>query len=340
MPLEEVARTDGDTLFMAPTGLDVDSEGRIYVADWYAARVAVIGPGGELIRTIGRKGLGPGEFRALRGVHVLPGDSVLAYDPSAARLTVFPPGSTDAARVVNLFDVPGGAPFRVWPAPASDGYVALTRPGFRQGDTTPRMDAVLFLDPAGGAAGEPLRVFPSASFIRVEQGRGFSVMPNPFGHEGFVAVGPERLYLAWSDTLDVSAHDGAGRKTGSFRLSAPAPELTRPDVEAVLADFPPQALGTFGRALEDSAPAHWPAVRGLLADGPRVWLALPSSTGEPREWAAFDEEGNYHGSIFVEPGIEVQAIRAGRVYGFEKDEVDRLDLVVFAIGGSGAGSVR
>ena len=45
-----------------PQSLDVDPDGNIYVMDWGDVEIKVFSPEGTLIRTIGRKGQGPGEF--------------------------------------------------------------------------------------------------------------------------------------------------------------------------------------------------------------------------------------------------------------------------------------
>lgn len=45
-----------------PQYLDVDAEGNIYVMDWGDVDIKVFSPEGRLIRTIGGKGQGPGEF--------------------------------------------------------------------------------------------------------------------------------------------------------------------------------------------------------------------------------------------------------------------------------------
>lgn len=46
-----------------PWGLTVDAQGRVYVADRKPAVIKVFDRQGVLIRTIGREGEGPGEFR-------------------------------------------------------------------------------------------------------------------------------------------------------------------------------------------------------------------------------------------------------------------------------------
>src|SRR5690606_12398504 len=91
-----VASSGEDAPFSAVTGLDVDSEGRIYVADWLLPDVVVLGPDGRHVRSIGRRGSGPGEFQRVSSVQVLPGDSVLVFDRGLRRVTVFPPSGGEA----------------------------------------------------------------------------------------------------------------------------------------------------------------------------------------------------------------------------------------------------
>jgi hypothetical protein len=70
-----------------PNSLAVDGEGRVYVVDSKPAVIKVFAPEGSLVRTIGREGEGPGEFRvgfiAVRGRHVV------LQDPDLGRLSVW-----------------------------------------------------------------------------------------------------------------------------------------------------------------------------------------------------------------------------------------------------------
>lgn len=70
-----------------PWGLAVDAAGRVYVADRKPAVIKVFDRQGRFIRSIGREGEGPGEFRvsfmAVRGPHLV------VHDPQVARTNVF-----------------------------------------------------------------------------------------------------------------------------------------------------------------------------------------------------------------------------------------------------------
>jgi hypothetical protein len=327
VPVREVARSRDDSLFSAITSIATDSRGQIYVGDWMTARVVVLDSGGALVRTLGRKGLGPGEFRSVRGLQVLEGDSLLVYDPNAGRLSVFAPDAVRPAYVVNL----GGSPFLVERVPGTDAFVSLTRPPFTPDATRERRDEVRVLDAAGRPRGEPLRTYPSKSFIRVQQGRGYSVMPNPFGREAFAVVGGEgRVHLAWGDSLAVESTDLQGRRVGGFAVAFQPNPVAAEDVQAAAGDLPPQMANSFRGALLDSVPARWPAIRALLADADgRIWIALGGPVGGMSEWARFTPEGRYLGSVFLSADVEVKAVRGNRMYAVAHDEMDVPRVVIY-----------
>jgi hypothetical protein len=330
----EAGRSRVDSLFTQVTGIDVDSRGRIYAGDWFTARVVVLDSSGALVRTIGRRGLGPDEFRGIRGVQVLPGDSLLVYDPGAARLSVFAPDSGRAAYVTRLADaLPGPEPHLVRRTPGNDAYLALLRPPFTTGDSA-RHDVLRLLNVDGTPRGEPLRQFPSRSFLRVNQAGGFSVMPNPFGHEGLFALAPDgTLHYAWNDQLGVESTDLQGRRMGGFAAVYEPPAVTRDDAASAFEGMPEQAVRAFRPALEDSLPERWPALASMLVDERgRLWMGLHGAAGAPREWALFQADGRYLGSAFLPRAAEVFAIRGDRVYAVETGEDDGVTaLVIYRI---------
>lgn len=72
--------------------LQRDSKGRFYhVNDLVSSVIQVFGSDGVFIRSIGRTGSGPGEYRFIRSFLVGPGDSIHIFDPTNARYTVLDP---------------------------------------------------------------------------------------------------------------------------------------------------------------------------------------------------------------------------------------------------------
>jgi hypothetical protein len=99
--------SDADIDFALPAAIDVDGAGNVWIADRTLHQVRVVSADGEVLRTIGRDGGGPGEFRfprglAVRGEHVyvldnahgvqrfdMAGDYAGEYDPAVRVLFDF-----------------------------------------------------------------------------------------------------------------------------------------------------------------------------------------------------------------------------------------------------------
>jgi hypothetical protein len=93
VPEVEIGELEGADpyLFGSPGGVEVDGEGRIFVADRQAAQVRVFSPDGSHLRTIGRRGEGPGEFSQPDLARVRPDGRLLVRDQGNARYTLFTP---------------------------------------------------------------------------------------------------------------------------------------------------------------------------------------------------------------------------------------------------------
>lgn len=83
------AMSEGPALFSQVAGVAVDAEGRIHVLDRQAKELRTFGPEGAHIRTVGREGAGPGEFRDPIGLTLSPDDQLWVVDARNARYAVF-----------------------------------------------------------------------------------------------------------------------------------------------------------------------------------------------------------------------------------------------------------
>lgn len=94
--LSEMLRIEGSlgdsTVINDPQSLALDGEGRIFVADQNPAVIKVFDRQGRLVRTIGREGGGPGEFRV--GFITIHGANLVLHDPRQARTSVFDTSGT------------------------------------------------------------------------------------------------------------------------------------------------------------------------------------------------------------------------------------------------------
>ncbi len=71
--------------------IEVDKSGHIYVSDTKDKRIKVFNPEGQLVRTIGQPGQGPGEFETPLSLHWSPRGELMVEDAQNKRLAFFNP---------------------------------------------------------------------------------------------------------------------------------------------------------------------------------------------------------------------------------------------------------
>jgi len=72
-----------------PQGFNIDQNGNIYITDMQDQSIKVFDQSGEFIRTIGKKGEGPGEFTFIGGMTFLPDGRLMVMDSEARRISLF-----------------------------------------------------------------------------------------------------------------------------------------------------------------------------------------------------------------------------------------------------------
>ena len=182
LPKFEVGGPDGVSVGEV-VGLVRTEAGAIAAADGRAQVIRVFAPDGRLVRSVGRRGSGAGEFQALAWLGA-DGDSLLAFDLLTRRVTLF--GAGGRVRTTQL---------------QAQGPV-LTAPLGRFDDGT-------LLVVSGGA------VFPFAG--RQWEARRDSAQLLRFGADGIVRDTVTRI--AWGETFGVAI----GRGDNRFLAPMPRP---------------------------------------------------------------------------------------------------------------------
>jgi hypothetical protein len=122
-PLYSVGRADGSPVetFADVPAVAFDERARLYVLDRGNTRVVVFDSTGRHVRTIGRRGAGPGEFTAPSGIAIVAGNMLAVADAALRSISLF-----DAAGVY-LRTVPVGNVRALYPSMQSalDGGVLM-----------------------------------------------------------------------------------------------------------------------------------------------------------------------------------------------------------------------
>jgi hypothetical protein len=80
---------EGNILLYRPGWYLVDQKGFVFICDFQDLKIKVFDPDGHMVRTIGQKGDGPGEFQNIGEMALLPDDRLLVLDWEAHRTSLF-----------------------------------------------------------------------------------------------------------------------------------------------------------------------------------------------------------------------------------------------------------
>ena len=86
-----IGETEGreEYMFSEVGSITVDDEERIFISDWKEIHIKVFSKKGDYLKTIGRKGQGPGEFQRISGIQITHHKVLMVFDMSIRRLSFF-----------------------------------------------------------------------------------------------------------------------------------------------------------------------------------------------------------------------------------------------------------
>ena len=318
------AASEPDLYLTSVYDLDADSRGRVFLVDWPAGGITVLTPDLEYLQTVGREGEGPGEF-VTKEVQILPGDTLLVYDSSLGRITLFDPVNLELLATRPPPNRERNVVSHLWRVPEPGRYFALDRAPYIAGEGEAadqgRTQVILAFDESAGTIADTLAIVADSERL-VTRGEGYlSVGGHPFGRESFVRLfGENRIAHAHSGALDVTVLDFGGATAHTFSYPTTPIPVTAAELRAASEDMnEPMA-----DMLRSGAPYTWPALVGLVTDDEeRIWAGIRA----PREsavweWAAFASDGTHAGSILLPAEHLLQDVRDGRLYVLSHDEMD------------------
>lgn len=322
----------GDALFQI-TAIQALPRDHVGVGVGSSGSVLVYDDAGALIRTVGRTGEGPGEFRSIGNLVSMPGDSVGIYDPMLRRLTVFSL-TGDFGRVMSLGELaPEGGWSRVLPLDEGLAFVGEAAFATGQEEGPYRRSASSYRIDWDGNVHATYGEFPGTEMFSGNRLFG----PFPFGAvlstatvaNGFIVgtgeypelqiFGPDgelKRLIRWQDE-DRSVTQGRMDEFVDFLLESAPPEETAASRER-FASMP----------FADQHPAY-AQILSAGEDG-TFWVgeyAGPENTqdtrrGPARRWMVFGEDGAMLERVQTPEGFVPFSMSDGLIWGTYRDELD------------------
>ncbi len=297
--VEELTLSPPDTgvgALMQPSHAVRTRSGLVVVADVNPRAIKVFDRAGRLVRTLGREGSGPGEYRYVQlGIDV---DTVVVFDPTQHRLMRFSLDGTllrTATVSSNFFgpalDVSADGEVFVW---SSAGVVRVRRAGARH-DTLPRPPEWRgakawweFALPAGvdgdaRVVREPIPFLPAREMaIRVDGllvhgvTDRYELIVSSNGLDSLRVISSVAPAVEIADTTRQRAYERARAGHGVRAFVAPMSRVVQ------LSDIPRMR----------------PLWSALHADSwCRIWVSLPTASHERGRWEVFDSSGAFLGRV-------------------------------------------
>lgn len=309
-PLLDLGGVAGDTAldFSAVNGAVRLASGRLAVADEATGQIRIFDQRGLMVRRLGGRGTGPGEFAALSALQQLPGDSIAAWDRARALVTVFGPDGR-VARSVSLAGDEGAG---VAPAQA----IGVMASGEVLGSGLPRVtdrpvpqkgvwrDSVAYVAVAPDGRRRTVGHFPSDELVVRAGGRQLTVARVPFGRGAVAAVRGAGFVLGEGEA-EIGVYDASGALRRSIRWPARPAAVTAADSARFIADL---VAGVHDQLTRQQREGFWrtvPFARTLPAHGAirvgvggELWVTEPGAYGErAARTHVFAPDGRWLGTL-------------------------------------------
>lgn len=309
-------------------------DGRIAVVNSGTNEIRIYDDEGRFLASLGGTGDGPGEFRRLVSAVALAGDSILAFDPAANRITVFSPaggvaGSTrldrteESGRITTVARLSDGGLLATTAGsvnPQSMQLSPLHRP------PTP----ILRLSSSGDLI-DTVGTFEGDELATWDEG-GVAIGPPPYGRKLAHAVAGDRLYIGTQESFEIRVFGLDGgleaiirAPDGDLELTAALKTDYRARILARIPDAPPEAIRELDQylavvPLPDRRPAYGP----ILVDSEgNLWVGEydPLDASSTR-FAIFGPDGYPLGAIDLPAALQLFEIGSDYLLGLWKDDLE------------------
>lgn len=283
--------------FIDPQSFAIDERGWVYVADTKPAVIKVFDDSGRYVRSFGRDGSGPGEFRvAFLAVRA---GRVVVHDPRESRTSVFDTAGTFIRSWVSECCY--------WTRPALDDRGRIAIPTMTPEGASASQAFVRF-DTLGNVV-DTLLVpeVPVAPQWIIRQGDAMVMSTSvPYSRGGNLALDPAGgVIFGWSGAYRLAVSDN-GRDTsrvfGRAWSAEPIDDAVRDAeygrrVSGVAKSMNMDEASVRVQFVKDLVPHTYPAFSGLSIDGRgNVWVHLDQGDA-PTRFDVFDATGAYLGRV-------------------------------------------
>jgi len=326
-----------DTSLHDVTGAHALSDGRVAILNAGSREIRIYDEAAALMRTIGRGGEGPGEFRYMSLGGVLPGDTMVVLDPALRRMSLVHPEAgvvrsarldpevSDNATAWGVFDNRTVLFGRGGTSADREGVYRGVET-YRVSDLEGRLAGELGQKPGSEANHIPMTSYSTGEPVIITR-----VLY--FARQGLPVASGDRFYFGSQDRFEIEAMDSQGTLLRLIRVMEDPVPLTRElwdtyvenRIRTVARDADHERR--MRRSMEENSqhlPPSFPAHGALKVDAlGYLWVEEYRVPGEETHvWSVFDREGVRRARVTLPVSMQVLEIGQDYFMGLVEDEYD------------------
>jgi hypothetical protein len=333
-PMLSIGELEGDSVYQLYRvgGAARLADGRIAVLNSGTRELRFYDGSGKHLRSVGRKGAGPGEFQYPYPLLRLPHDTLALWDEGQQRITVLSPAG-DYVRMTRVDQPMVNAEivgvFADGSIAMADFRLEVPNAGFAISN------AVFTRYTRDGVFSDSLGVYPWYEIGQIAMNGGRGVGSRTFAPRTATALHGDRFWVGTAVDPSIEVHDQRGKLTRLVRWNAGDRTVGPGDVEArLLARYPdptPEQRRNFA-----SIPVmdRFPAYSSMRADvDGNLWVEeyrRPTATG-PGRWLVFDPDGALLARVELPPALEILEIGRDYLLGMHPGEDDLERVVLYSL---------
>jgi len=328
--------------------------GDVLVADTRLPGIRWYDAAGTYVRTVGRSGEGPGEFRWVSWVEQWTGDSISVYDPGLHRISIFGPDGS-FVRAISWGDLAAFEGLSLYRVLAPEVFLTVrweTGGGAPASGLEERESALYVLDVHDTVVTKlPIAWTTSWYWERFQPPNvPFLNIPVPFAPTTETGAGHGLLVSGVTTVMQFDAFDTRGRRVWTLSADTAQRAVTQAErswaeqslehrssqtaiqqaVRRAMHDMDlARGVPFFGRRAWERVTSTDPEIRPVLIDADRdVWiLTYVANDVDPRPWIVLSGEGRWRGEMTLPAGTWPWEIGHDYVLGW-REEADGALVVV------------
>lgn len=315
------------TEFISPISAVRQPDGRIVAAGWAMTELQLFDSTGRWLKTVGRRGAGPGEFEALGFIFQTSRGDLVTFEPGTQRVQRW----TRSADFIslNLLTSPNGRPTASVIGIFEDQslLLSLRAPDEAEGTAlTSRERNSLFRAPPDGGAWDSLTTYLGRPSIRHPQNPAWSWGAPLWSSGPHTRQGGQRIAFAPGDRFEIQIRDPQWRLQQIIRRTAEPRQITDAEFERALAATVEATRADLREAMREryrqtSTNRVRPPIYGIhLAGDGRVWAMFGDSTlGERPSASVFDSLGRWEADVELPVGFRILQVATDGLLGMSRD---------------------